>query len=184
MKGKINIIKIIKENELAALITPAAAVIIIISIALLMPLSNKARGRYLECGMYEGKAANARKLIEVSQKLGPEYQGRIFVSEQQAALGIEEFTAHGRSLGINFLSLKPENIIKPESALYKILPVELSFEASGEQFVKFIGSIDELKKAIVTVKSFILAVDKSDRKKLMVNMEVEIYLSPEEGDAG
>lgn len=183
MKGKIRIIKIIKENEVAALITPAAVAAIIIYIAILMPLSNKVRARYLECGMYEGQAANARKLIEVSQKIAPEYQSRVLVSEQQAAVGIEEFTRHGKSLGINFLSLKPKNIIKPESALYKILPVELSFEANGGQFVKFIGSIDELKNAIVTVKSFNLAVNSDDRKKLIGNMVVDIYLSPEEGDS-
>lgn len=183
MKDKIDIIKIVKENQVAALVISAVLIVIFVYIVVFMPFTNKMCLKYQECKACELQAFEAHNLIETGHKIDQEYGSRILISEQQAVTGIEEFTRHSKSLGINFISMKPQNIIKPENALYKILPLELSFEASGEQFVKFVGSIDELKKAIVTVRSFNITPDKDDRKKLRVNIVVDIYLSLEEGNS-
>ena len=183
MKDKIDIIKIVKENQVVALIISTVFIVIFIYILVFVPLANKLRIKYLECVGSEGQVADTRHLIEMGHKIDKEYGSRVLISEQQAAAGIEEFTRYGKSLGISFLSMKPQDIIKQESAQYKILPLELSFEASGEQFVKFIGTIDELKKVIVTVKSFNITPEAGDRKKLRVNMVINIYLSLEEGNS-
>lgn len=182
MKDKIDIIKFVKENQAVALIISAALLIILAYVTVFMPFTHKLRAKYLECKAIEAQVADARNLIEAGKKIDKEYGSRVLISEQQAATGIEEFTRYGKSLGISFLSMKPQNIIKQQSQLYKVLPLELSLEASGEQFVKFIGSIDELKKAIITVKSFNITPEASDRKKLIINMVVDIYLSLEEAN--
>jgi len=47
--------------------------------------------------------------------------------------------------------------------------------------VSFVASIDELKKAIVRIKSFNITPQKEDRDKLDVDMIIEIYLSSRAG---
>ncbi|GEM_PF-1288580 len=177
MSVNIDIKKIIKENQTAVLILSAALMIILVYIMVFIPLTNRLRLKYLECRACENHAADERNLIEMGRKIDKEYGTRVLISEEQAAAGIEEFTRHGKLLGINFISIKPQKIVKQENTSYKILPLELLLEASGEQFVKFAGSIDELKKAIVTVKSFDITPDRSDRKKLKIDMVINIYLS-------
>ncbi len=182
MSANINIKNIVKEKKAAVLIISAALILVFVNIIVFSPIANKLRLKYQECRICEGQVADARNLIEMGRKIDKEYGGRTLISEQQAAIGIEEFTRYGKSLGINFISIKPQNIIKQENVLYKILPLELSFETSGEQFVKFMASIDKLKKAIVTVRSFDITPDKADRKQLKVGMVVNIYLSLQEGN--
>lgn len=182
MNGNIDIKKIVRENQVAVLMISAALVLVFMYIIAIAPIANKLHLKYPECRICENQVADARNLIEAGRNIYKEYGGRTLISEQEAAVGIEGFTKYGKSLGVNFLSIKPQDIIKKEGALYKILPIELSFEASGEQFVKFMTSVDELKKAIVTMKSFDITPDKDDRKKLKVSMVINIYLSLQEGN--
>lgn len=182
MNAKIDIKKIIEKNQAAVLIISAALIMLFVYIMVFAPVANKMRLKYQECRACEAQVSDAHDLIEAGHKVDKEYGGRTLISEQQAAIGIEEFTRYGKSLGINFISIKPQGVIKQENASYKILPLELALEASGEQFVKFIGSIDELKRAIVTVKSFNITPDGDDIKKLKANMVVNIYLSLEAGN--
>jgi hypothetical protein len=56
----------------------------------------------------------------------------------------------------------------------------MEIEANDTQLVKFMGSIDELKKAIVKVRSFDIVPDKSDRRILNMHMIIDLYLSSKE----
>ncbi|MDP3804348.1 MAG: type 4a pilus biogenesis protein PilO [Candidatus Omnitrophota bacterium] len=182
MNANIDIKKIMKENQTAVLIISAALIMLFVYSIVFAPVANKMRLKYQECRACEVQVADARNLIEMGYKIDKEYGGKTLISEQQAAIGIEEFTRYGKSLGINFISIKPQGVIKQENTSDKILPLELLLEASGEQFVEFIGSIDELKRAIVTVKSFDITPDKDDRNKLKVNTVINVYLSLEAGN--
>lgn len=180
MNANIDIKRILRENQMTALMISAALIVFVIYITVFAPVMGKMHLKYQECRACEVQASDAHSLIEIGHKIDKEYGNRVLISEREAAVGIEEFTKHGKSLGINFISIKPQSIIKKENALYKILPLELTLESSGEQFVKFMGSIDELKRAIVTVKSVDITPDKEDRRKLEVDMVINIYLSLEE----
>jgi Tfp pilus assembly protein PilO len=184
MSIDIDIKKVLKEHQTEVLITAAILIASIIYIIIFAPVAGKMRLEYEKCRACETQVAEAHNLIEMGHKIDKEYGSRVLISEQEAAVGIEEFTRHGKSLGINFISIKPLNVVKDENALYKILPVELLIEASAEQFLKFIGSIDELEKAIVAIKSFDITPDKNDRKKLKIGMVVNVYLSLQEGGPG
>ena len=184
MSGKFDLMKLIRNNQ-----TIAVIMAIVISISLVygiffLPRMKKLRGNYLDCRSCESQVVDARNLIEAVSRLNKESGTRTLISEKEAASGIDEFTKHSKSLGINFLSMKPGNVIIPEGMPYKILPIEMEIEASGEQFVKFVGSIDELKKAIVTVKSFDITPDKDDGRRLKVDMVIDMYLSLRDDYAG
>ena len=184
MSGKFDLMGFVRANRMAAII---AAIAIGISLAygiFFFPRMKELRVKYLDCRLCESHVADARNIIEAVSRLDKESGTRILISEKEAASGIDEFTKHSKTLGINFISMKPGNVIIPEGMPYKIMPIEMEIEATGEQFVKFAGSIDELKKAIVTVKSFDITPDKDDDKILKVDMVIDMYLSLKDDYAG
>lgn len=184
MSGKFDLMKIVKANQTAAVITVAVIIISFIYLILFFPAMKELHARYVDCRSCEGQVANARNLIESVSKLDKETGARMLISEKEAASGIDEFTKYSKSLGINFLSIKPGNITIPEGMPCKILPINMEIEATGEQFVRFVGSIDELKKAIVTVRSLNIAPDKENERKLKVDIVIDMYLSLRDDYAG
>jgi Tfp pilus assembly protein PilO len=184
MNGKFDIIKFIKANQTIAAITAVAISAVLVFGIFFFPRMKELRAKYIECRSCESQVADTRKLVEKVPKLNKEAGVRMLISEREAVSGIDEFTKSSKSLGINFVSIKPGNVVAPEGMPYKLLPVEIKVEASGEQFVKFAGSIDELKKAIVTVKSFDITPDKVNDGLLKVDMVIDMYLSLKDDYAG
>ncbi|MDO8536127.1 MAG: type 4a pilus biogenesis protein PilO [Candidatus Omnitrophota bacterium] len=184
MNDKLDLIKIIKANKTITVILSIAIGASLIYAILFFPRMKELRAKYVDCRSCESQVAEARNLVEAVSKLAKESGARVLISEKEAASGIDEFTKHGKSLGINFISIKPGNVTIPEGMPYKVLPLDIDIEATGEQFVKFAGSIDELKKAIVTVQKFDIVPNKDDPKKLKVNMVINIYLSLKDDYAG
>ena len=184
MSGKFDLMKLIKANQTAVIIVAIAVSISLFYGIFFFPRMKELRARYIDCRLCEGQVADARNLIEAVSMLDKESGARMLISEKEAASGIDEFTKHSKSLGINFLSMKPGNVVIPEGMPYKILPIEMKIEAAGEPFVRFAGSIDELKKAIVTVKSFDITPDKENERKLKVDMVIDMYLSLKDNYAG
>jgi len=80
--------------------------------------------------------------------------GQALISEREAAVGIEEFTRYAKSLGINFFLDKAQGCDKGGRRVVQDIPIELSFQATDEEFLKYMTSIDELKKAICDVEKF------------------------------
>ncbi len=184
MSDKFDLMKLIRANQTIVII---AVVAVIISLAwgiLFFPRIKEARAEYLDCRLCESQVADARNLIEAVSRLDKETGTRTLISEKEASSGLDEFTKYSKSLGINFISVKPGNAMIPEGMPYKILPIEMEIEATGEQFVKFVGTIDELKKAIVTVKSFDITPERDDDRKLNINMVIDMYLSLKDDYAG
>ena len=177
MSGNINLMKLIKENQIAAIAIACATAAVIVYLIMFAPLAKNLKLKYTECRICENQVLDARNLISYARNIDKSYAGRVLISEKEAAAGIDEFIKHGKSLGVHFISVKPGNIIIKEDAYYKILPMDLEIEAADKQFVSFMGSIDELKKAIVTVDSFDITPDMQDRRKLHADMIINIYLS-------
>ena len=180
MSDKFDLMKLIRANQTIVVIAAIAISISLVYGIFFFPRMKELRAKYLDCRLCESQVIDARNLIEAVSRLDKESGTRILISEKEAASGIDELTKHSKSLGIDFLSMKPGNAIIPEGMPYKILPIEMEIEATGEQFVKFAGSIDELKKAIVTVKSFDITPDKNDSRRLKVDMVIDMYLSSED----
>ena len=171
---KISNIELTKEKLIIALCAVALAATFMIYITVYKPLINKLKMSYVECKTCEKQASDARGVIEVAGKTTGD---RMLVSEKNTLFAIDELTKHGKALGINFVSMKPGNIIDDNTANYKILPIDMEIEAQDEQASKFIGSLDELKKVVIKVKSFDITPDKNDLTKVKVRLTVDMYLS-------
>lgn len=183
MKNSQDILNFIRKNRAIAIVAGAVAAGLIVYILFFAPLARKLGMAYLECRSCESEVAEGRNLIEYARNIDKSYGRRVLLSEKDAAGAIEGLTEHGKALGINFISIKPRDIIIKEGLPYKILPIEMELEAADRQFVDFIGSIDELKKAIVTVDSFDIKPDKIDGKKLSAKVVIDVYLSLKENSS-
>lgn len=177
MSVKNNLIKLIKENPMAVLAVVVIVAAFVVYVIVFVPMMNNMKTKYIECRSCENNVMNAHNIIEYSRTISKSYGGRILISEKEAATGIDEFTEHAKKLGIHFLCIKPQTTILKQGTPYKIMPIELELEANDKQFVNFLGSIDELKKAIVTVNNFVITPESNDRTRLHVKMVIDVYLS-------
>lgn len=181
MNVKNDLMKLIKENMMTVLAAVVLIAAFIVYAVIFIPTMNNMKTKYAECRQCESEVMNAHNIIGYAGKIGKSYGGRILISEKEAATGIEEFTEDAKALGTRFLSVKPQNTILKEGTPYKVMPIEIELEALDKQFVDFLGSIDELKKAIVTVDSLDITPDNSDRTRLHAKMVIYLYLSAREG---
>lgn len=100
-----------------------------------------------------------------------------FSPRQKASLVIDELTRKGRKQGISFLSLATQDIKKEGS--YLILPIEIEMEGGYKELGVFLGSLDDLKKALFTVESFTLRAYKGRPEILRCRLILSAYLGVE-----
>lgn len=174
---KIADIEMTRERLIIALFAAAAVVTVVIYAIIYKPLINRLKVSYRECRLCENQVADARNMIEIAGKTSGD---RVLVAEKDTLFAMDELTKHGKTMGVNFISIRPGNIVDDPSAKYKILPIDMEIEASDEQASKFIGSLDELKKAVMKVKSFDISPDEHDRTKVKAKLTVDMYLSKRE----
>jgi hypothetical protein len=183
MSDSKRLIKLIKENQIIVITISVLTAISVIYFIIFIPLIRELKVKYAECRLCEGETVYARSLIGYASHLDASAGERVLMSEKEAAEGLDEFTNHGRSLGVDFISIKPKEIIAKEETPYKILPIELEIKATDKQFVDFIGSIDALKKAIITVNSFDITPDRQNRTLLEAKIVINMYLSAKSGSS-
>ena len=165
-----NIIK--KEH-----IVIGAVILIVITVSYFFFYSPLVRGLNIkrsECRSVEGLLLEMRDTIKLAGKGTEE---RVLLAEKDASLAIDELTKHGKSMGVNFVSIMPREIIKSSDSQYKILPVEMVVEATDQQFSLFLGLLDSLKKSVITVESFDVAPDKENPAKLKAAIVIDMYFS-------
>jgi Tfp pilus assembly protein PilO len=170
--------KLVKENPIVVYSIAVALVVFVTYFIIFAPVLKKLGVKYAECRICESQLSDARSTIDYAANLDKSIGTRILISEKEASAGIEELTRFGKSMGIDFSEIKPGDAKMGPDGSYKVMLVEINMEATGDQFLKFMGSVDELKRAIVRMSSFDVRPDKDDRSRLIINMVVEMYLSP------
>ena len=158
-------------------IITGAVIIVIIAIAYIFfynPLIRALNFKLSESRSIEGQLLEMRDTIKLA---GDGAGGRVLLAEKDASLAIDELTKHGKSMGVNFVSIMSREIIKSPDSQYKILPVEMVVEATDQQFSQFIGLLDELKKSVITVESFDAAPEKENPSKLKAIIVIDMYFS-------
>ena len=137
------------------------------------PLIRDLRMKRLECKSAENEVLECRNIIESSGK-----GGRMLITEEDVSYAIDELARQGKFKGVNFISMNPKKIEKKDkNSQYKILPVEIEINSTYEELGVFLGSLDDLEKGLVKVKSFDITADKEDPSKLTTDLVAEIYMS-------
>ena len=163
---------ITKEQIIAGAVI--LAVVAGVSLLMYSHLMGQLNIKTSECRSIETILAEIRDTIRTAGKATEE---RVLLTEKDASLAIDELTKHGKSMGINFVSITPKDIIRSSDSQYKILPVEIAIEATDQQFSMFLGLLDGLKKSVITVESFDVAPEKEDPSRLKATVVIDMYFS-------
>jgi len=142
-------------------------------LSLYRPLLGELRTEGARCRALESEVAQARALIAGAKTEGAK---RNLISEEQISLAIEELTLEGRTEGINFVSIAPGSIRKPEGEGYRILPIELETESTYQALGEFLGWLDELKRSLMKVQAFNVTGKSEDASQLSGRLTVYLYL--------
>jgi len=150
-----------------------------ISFSLFGPLLSKVRRVGGEVKVLEREMLAARDAIKMQEKF--QRTGSL-LTRQKVSLAIDEMTKTGATLGINFLSISPQRIMKTNNSEYPVLPIQMDLRSKYENLGLFLGSLEVLKESIVTVRSFEMDSDQNDSLQIETTLVVEIHLR--EGEDG
>lgn len=141
-----------------------------------IPLAKRLRLYFVECKTAENEVREARNLVHL---VGEFYSERVLITEEELSQAISELTSHGKSRGVNFITINPGAAEETKNLQYKILPVELVIESTYEQLGRFMGSLDGLNKGIFKVKKFNIAPSEKGHPILITDLTVDLYLATE-----
>ena len=173
IQQKISKIELTGEKLIIA--TVGAAVIIILGFYLFLcnPLVNKIKPARLECVSVENKLSELRAAINAAKT---EEAREITASEEDVAFAIDELTRHGKSIGINFISMTPRQL-EDRGGRHKVLPVEIEVGATYEELGAFFALLEELKESLITVSSFTIAADNKKPDNLKTKLVINIHIA-------
>lgn len=170
------------ELTLEKLIIAVAAAVTIAALALYivfyMPIIKELKVKYSECSSIERDVMDTRNTIETAGKV---YGSRILPTEEEVSSAIDELTKYGAKIeGVNFISISPKEIKKGKDAEYKIMPIEMEVKSSYAQLGVFLGSLDDMEKGVVKVKSFNIDRDETKPGQFIIDVVIDVYISGRE----
>jgi Tfp pilus assembly protein PilO len=120
----------------------------------------------------DAQVRDARGVIASAGKITEE---RDLLSEREVSVAIDELAKTGKSMTVAFQSIRPRELAQGPDPRCKVLPVDLTVEATDRQMVSFMGALDDLKRNLITISSFDVVPDKDDPTKLRATMTVNLY---------
>jgi Tfp pilus assembly protein PilO len=167
-------IELTKEKLMTFL--PVAVLVTVIGISLIfyIPLMKKSRVVYAQCKAIEDKARKTKNVIKGASVISSR---RVLMTEEDVSYATNELTRLGKQKGIDFVSIRPKDIQKEKGEEYKILPVELQLESTYKELGMFLGSLDDVEKSLITVKSFNIVPAPGNTARLITDLVVDVYLS-------
>jgi len=139
-----------------------------------LPLLGRFKSAYLECRSLENQVLDARNIID---SVGNNTSDRTLLTEKEVLFAIDEFVNQGKVKGINFVSIKPRDAQEVQGAPYKTMPIDMEVEGPDEKVSEFMGSLDELKKAVVKIKSFEITPKADDRARITAKITIDVYIT-------
>lgn len=153
--------------------------VVVVAVILLKPLFLQVDALSRELKTLEEAMVSARDAI--SRKKQFQQDGHL-LKLQEVSRAISEMTNMGTALNINFLSTSPQTITKPEGSKYPVLPIRMDVQSEYKSLGLFLGSLENLKESIITVKSFDMTTNEAILPQVKAELVVEIYL--QEGEDG
>lgn len=98
------------------------------------------------------------------------------IGQKDVAAVIDSITKEGRRLALNFKSLSPQEPVDANAA-YAALPVRMELEGDYKQAGLFLGALENLNGALVSVDSFHIIHEEKIFPKLLISFTVHIYLT-------
>jgi Tfp pilus assembly protein PilO len=137
------------------------------------PIISRLRTARSECCVIEADVAQARQSTD-SVKMADIKGG--LITEEEISFAIDELTRQGKLEDVNFISMKPGEIEKSKGP-YEILPIEIEAESLYDRLGTFLGTLDELERSLVTIRSFKITPAKADPSRLRSELVVNMYIA-------
>ncbi len=171
--------KIVLTKEKLVTLLPVVVLAAVIGIFFIfyIPLIKKSRVVYAQCKSIEDKARKTKNVIKFASVISSR---RVLMTEEDVSYATDELTRLGKQKGVDFISIRPGEIEKEKGEEYKILPVELQLESTYKQMGMFLGSLDDVEKSLIMVKTFSVVPDPENTSKLITDLVVDVYLSGRE----
>lgn len=138
------------------------------------PVIQNLRIKSSTCQATERELAQARKnaaTLEVEGQRNP------FIAEGEVSFALDELSQRGRTNGISFTSITPQQIVASEGGPYRVLPIEIETESSYQALGRFLGSLDGLEKSLVTVESLSVLSVNENPAQLRARLIIHMYLA-------
>lgn len=98
-----------------------------------------------------------------------------FVSQKELGLVLDKITEAAKSRSLNFKSISQQEIKALDG--YRVLPVEMELEADYKQLGFFLGDLENLQDALVTVENFRLSSDERLLPEILCSLTLNIYIT-------
>ena len=170
----INKMELSKEQRLIGIALLTAAVVLGSWLLVYSPLLAKVKSRSALCTDLESQAAQARN---ASLTLGKDGKRLVLISESEISTLLNEITGRGKDEGINFVSITPGIPEKPEGSLLKLVPLKLETKSDYKALGVFLGQLQEMGTAFVTVGSLEVGADPTNPGLVLGRVTLNIYLS-------
>lgn len=138
------------------------------------PVNKQLRKAKKQTRAIEQEVLTAREKIKVLKQSDTEQR---IATQDTVSLAIEEFTKIGRLKDINYVSIVPQGVENIPDSVYKVLPVDIEMDSNYETLGTFLGLLRDLKKGLITVRSFHITPDKHNSLILRTKITLLIYLS-------
>jgi hypothetical protein len=139
-----------------------------------LPLMGRFKSVYFECRTCENQVLEARNIID---SVGNNTSDRTLMTEKEVQFAMDEFVNQGKAKGINFISIRPGDVQEVQGAPYKTMSIDMEVEGPDEKISEFIGSLDELKKAVIKIKSFEITPNPENRTILKARITIDVYIT-------
>lgn len=162
------------QKKFWVIVGGAGAALFFLSLLYIL-LGSRLGKRGEELKKLQAELKTARETILFSQK---GYEEPIFLpTQKELPLVMDEMTELGKSLGIDFRSIRPGEI-GTDSSGSLVVPVEMTVVSTYKELGQFIGALAALKRGLVVVDSFGIGRDQALLPRLQCHLRVKVVLRP------
>jgi Tfp pilus assembly protein PilO len=116
-------------------------------------------------------------MIKVAGKWG---QAGALLRKEEISLAMDEITKAGKSFDVSFISINPREAEAVPGLACRRLPIQIDVRSRYKDFGAFLGSLEKLKKSVVTVRQFAMSRDEAQPSFINSKMLVDVYLKDKE----
>jgi hypothetical protein len=146
------------------------------------PLAAKIRLAGRDIQMLDQELEIARTAVGASGSWdihGPGDTQQHLLTSEEIPLAIDEITTAGRTLGINFISIRPQDEGASQGDSFSYLPILMDVESEYQQLGQFLGRLANLETGIVVVHNFQIQRLEDILPRVRATLEIGVYLQGE-----
>lgn len=97
------------------------------------------------------------------------------VSQKELVLVLDKITEAAKSRSLNFKSISQQEIKASDG--YRVLPLEMELDADYKQLGLFLGDLENLQDALVTVENCQASSDEKLLPRILCSLTLNIYIT-------